>query len=261
MRGPCEQRAAAVRAERGTDLASGEPGTRERVLRAILENGPTTAPALAVQLGLTQAAVRRHLDALLDAGHVASRAQASTRRSRGRPARVFVVTRTGRSTFHHTYDDLAVQALRFMARTGGSQAVLEFARWQVAELETRYRPLMTGPTVTDRARALADALSADGYAASSRPAPLGTGQQMCQHHCPVADVAAEFPQLCEAETEVIARLLGTHVQRLATIAHGDDVCTTHVPTRQPAGAAPPYRRSTSHAGTSRPSMHQQTAKG
>ena len=34
----------------------------------------------------------------------------------------------------------------------------------------------------------------------------------------------------EAETEMLAALLGTHVQRLATIAHGDGVCTTHVPT-------------------------------
>jgi predicted ArsR family transcriptional regulator len=45
----------------------------------------------------------------------------------------------------------------------------------------------------------------------------------------VAHVAAEFPQLCDAETEVISRLIGTHVQRLATIAHGDGVCTTHIP--------------------------------
>jgi hypothetical protein len=42
-------------------------------------------------------------------------------------------------------------------------------------------------------------------------------------------VAAEFPQLCEVETAVIGRLVGTHVQRLATIAHGDGVCTTHIP--------------------------------
>jgi hypothetical protein len=45
----------------------------------------------------------------------------------------------------------------------------------------------------------------------------------------VAHVAAEFPQLCEAETAVIGRLVGTHVQRLATIAHGDGICTTHIP--------------------------------
>ena len=57
--------------------------------------------------------------------------------------------------------------------------------------------------------------------------------QLCQHHCPVAHVAAEFPELCEAETRAFAELLGTHVQRLATIARGDAACTTHVPLDAP----------------------------
>jgi hypothetical protein len=35
---------------------------------------------------------------------------------------------------------------------------------------------------------------------------------------------------------VIGRLVGTHVQRLATIAHGDGVCTTHIPGPVRAGA-------------------------
>jgi predicted ArsR family transcriptional regulator len=78
-----------------------------------------------------------------------------------------------------------------------------------------------------RAEALATALTREGYAASTRQ--VGAGAQLCQHHCPVAHVAAEFPQLCEAETEAFAKLLGTHVQRLATIARGDNACTTHVP--------------------------------
>jgi predicted ArsR family transcriptional regulator len=70
-------------------------------------------------------------------------------------------------------------------------------------------------------------LTAEGYAAGATV--IATGGQLCQHHCPVAHVAAEFPQLCEAETQVISRLVGTHVQRLATIANGDGVCTTHIP--------------------------------
>ncbi len=72
-------------------------------------------------------------------------------------------------------------------------------------------------------------LTADGYAATASPAPTMGGEQLCQHHCPVAHVAEQFPELCEAETAVFAQLLGTHVQRLATIAHGDGLCTTHVP--------------------------------
>ena len=63
---------------------------------------------------------------------------------------------------------------------------------------------------------------------------ISGGGQLCQHHCPVAHVAAEFPQLCEAETRAFERLLGTHVQRLATIARGDAVCTTHVPSNSVA---------------------------
>ena len=54
---------------------------------------------------------------------------------------------------------------------------------------------------------------------------------------PVAHVAAEFPELCEAETEAFGRLLGTPVQRLATIAHGDGICTTHVTGLGKAGLA------------------------
>ena len=53
--------------------------------------------------------------------------------------------------------------------------------------------------------------------------------QLCQGHCPVQDVAHEFPQLCEAEARAFSRMLGVHVQRLATLAGGGHVCTTNIP--------------------------------
>src|SRR4029077_17533290 len=96
----------------------------------------------------------------------------------------------------------------------------------------------------ERVKALAAALSADGYAASASSRPgSGGGDQLCQHHCPVAHVAAQYPQLCEAETEAFGRLLGTAVQRLATIAHGDGICTTHV-----TSPSLVHNRSTTEAG-------------
>jgi predicted ArsR family transcriptional regulator len=67
-----------------------------------------------------------------------------------------------------------------------------------------------------------------------------TGVQVCQGHCPVQHVAAEFPQLCQAETEAFSRLLGVHVQRLSTLAAGEHVCTTFVPIPEP-GATPNRR--------------------
>jgi predicted ArsR family transcriptional regulator len=107
------------------------------------------------------------------------------------------------------------------------------AERQLAGLEQRCSTAVSeagrsgGGAPVDRAQALAAALTAEGYAASA--SAISSGGQLCQHHCPVAHVAAEFPQLCEAETAVIGRLVGTHVQRLATIAHGDGICTTHIP--------------------------------
>ncbi len=209
-----------------------EQGTRARVARLILENGPVTAAALGSALGLTPAAVRRHLDHLLADGMIETRlARVYGNRGRGRPARMFAITDAGRSEFEHAYDDLATSALRFLAERAGLGAVAEFARRQVSDLERRYRPVVEAAPEAGRVRALARALSADGYAATASVVPAGVtaaGEQLCQHHCPVAHVAAEYPQLCEAETEAFGRLLGTPVQRLATIAHGDGVCTTHV---------------------------------
>jgi predicted ArsR family transcriptional regulator len=208
--------------------------TRGQVARLILELGPSTAATLGVRLGLTPAAIRRHLDNLIAEGLIETRtARTYGNRGRGRPAKVYVITDAGRNAFEHAYDDLATSALRFLAETAGPEAVTEFARRQLADLERRYAPVVAHPELPARVQALAEALSADGYAASAGPAPaIGaggrSGEQLCQHHCPVAHVAAEFPQLCEAETEAFGRLLGTPVQRLATIAHGDGICTTHV---------------------------------
>ena len=222
-----------VTAARAAGPAAQDRGTRARVARLILENGPITAAALSDRLGLTPAAIRRHLDALLADGMVEARtARTYGSRGRGRPAKVFAITDAGRSAFEHAYDDLASGALRFLAEIAGPDAVTDFARQQISDLEQRYRPAVESAAPGERVEALADALSADGYAASAGGAPAGRGgEQLCQHHCPVGHVAAEFPQLCEAETEAFGRLLGTPVQRLATIAHGDGVCTTHVTDR------------------------------
>ncbi|AXI79934.1 helix-turn-helix transcriptional regulator [Peterkaempfera bronchialis] len=226
-------------------LQGGHQATRDRVARSILDHGPSTAADLAERLGLTTAAVRRHLDALAATGLVESREQrVYGHRGRGRPAKVFALTDCGRDVFYQAYDQLAADALRWIAECAGggeagAEAVAAFARARLDRDAERYGAVVGQVAAEQRTEALARALSADGYAATVRrvssAAKAAAGEQLCQHHCPVAHIAEQFPQLCEAETEVFSRLLGTHVQRLATIAHGDGVCTTHVPA---AGAAP-----------------------
>ncbi len=219
------------------EFIQGDLSTRQRVARSILVDGPSTAAALAVRLDLTPAAVRRHLDQLLDEGAVEARdPRPVASRGRGRPAKVFALTESGRDGFDQQYDDLAVQALRFLAETGGDDAVREFANRRVAFVDDRFDETVQQHPELGPVEVLAKIFTDEGYAAAVRASPVG--EQLCQQHCPVSHVAHEFPQLCEAETAAISRVLGRHVQRLATIAHGDGVCTTCIP------AAPQSQTST-----------------
>ena len=200
--------------------------TRDAIARSILENGPSTASTLSKRLALTPAGIRRHLDLLVADGILEARdPRVGSARGRGRPSKVFLMTDEGRSQFEHSYDDLAVAALKFMAAQSGDHLVTAFAESRAEDIERKATPFLAKRT--KKVDALATFLTEQGYAASVEK--RGTGEEICQHHCPIAHVAAQYPQLCEAETQAFSRLLGTHVQRLATIAHGDGVCTTFIP--------------------------------
>lgn len=223
----------------GEDQASADASTRNRVSRSILKHGPSTANDLASRLGLTPAAVRRHLTVLADSGQVSSRQQRTYGpRGRGRPAKVFELTDIGRATFYQAYDRLAIKAVSYLQQLAGDKAIEQFAVSVAAPIADRFERL--NPEYDTRAEALVEALTAEGFVASLKP--VASGVQLCQYHCPVAHVAAEFPQLCEAETRVFAELLGSHVQRLATIAHGDGVCTTHLPRPVRSDGSTPERK-------------------
>lgn len=227
------------------EAPSAEGGTRETVCRLLLESGPLTAAQLAARLGISAVAVRRHLDALIERGHVAEAdPRRAARRGRGRPARAYTITDAGRASFPHAYDELAGAALRFLDESGGPGALEAFACFRTGELERSLRARMAADPSAAAAASpvgeadpavLAAALSAQGYAASVQR--TATGVQLCQHNCPIAHAAQQFGQLCEAETRMFERLLGTHVQRLATLAHGDGVCTTFIPDPRPPAHA------------------------
>lgn len=211
------------------DVVPASDGHTRRAIIHLLLEGPITAGQIGERLGISAAGVRRHLDALIEAGDAQASAAAAWQHSgRGRPAKRYRLTAAGRAKLGHTYDDLAVAAIRQLREIGGEDAVRTFAR-------RRMDTILAGVTegsggVAETADRVADALTRAGYATTTAPVagPIH-GVQICQHHCPVSHVAEEFPELCETESEAFAEILGTHVQRLATIVNGDCACTTHVP--------------------------------
>lgn len=225
-----------------------ETSTRETILNLIAERGPVSAAQLAKVLYLTPAAVRRHIAALEEERLIEVHTPAGpTVAKRGRPARHYVATAQGRSELTNTYSDLANSALGFIRKQMGEDKVEEFANERITQMEDRYARVLqqAGSDPARRAHALVAALNEDGYAATLRSVgPRGFALQLCQGHCPVMEVAGEFPELCEAETRAFSRLLGVHVQRLATLASGDHVCTTHIPLLIPSSRRSEQRETT-----------------
>lgn len=213
-----------------------EATTRDRVLRLIVELGPISAAELARRLTLTSAAVRRHLITLETEGQVEARDDVPvTKRGRGRPARKYVAAASAHSHLGTAYAQAALAALAQIKQALGPEGITAFAQARSEEMRARYAPAIeaAGDDFAARAQTLARLLAEDGYAATARPMPGGIAVQVCQGHCPVLDVAEAYNELCEAETRAFSDLLGVHVQRLATLATGGHVCTTHIPLKIP----------------------------
>ena len=158
-----------------------EDRTRDLVARAILENGPATAVALASKLKITPAGIRRHLDTLVAEGVLTAREPFQSSidsRGRGRPSKVFVMTDFGREKFEHTYDDLAVSALRFMASKGSESLIKEFAKTRAEEITRRAAQILANKkNLNEKSNALATFLSEEGYAANNHS--QGIGYPLC----------------------------------------------------------------------------------
>ncbi|WP_394941300.1 helix-turn-helix transcriptional regulator [Psychromicrobium sp. YIM B11713] len=227
----------------GTVTPQGSPDnderTRDRVRGAVLEHGPVSATQLGRMLGLTPAAIRRHLDQLEKSGVIEVKLVRGSGTGAGRPARRYVLSSQGQSGLGNDYLQIARTALKQLIAANGPGAVKAFAEDRFSAMKERYAPLLAeaGDDVVRRAEILSAALSADGYVASAQQlqasGPL-QAVQLCQGHCPVLELAAEYPEFCEAETEAFSQLLGLDVRRLSTLASGGHVCTTHIPTGRPS---------------------------
>lgn len=197
-------------------------GTRERIVVLLRRHGRLSAPQLAELLQLSSVGLRRHLAHLERAGLVTS---ATEKPKRGRPTAVYRLTDAGLETFPRHYDEVAREALTFLK--GQDAATLaQFLAWRNERLVASYAGRVEGATLAERTDALAEVLNERGFMAEVEP--TDGGLRLCQHNCTVEHLATELPDLCASEAELFERLLGTRVEREATIVDGAVRCETRI---------------------------------
>ena len=200
--------------------------TRAEIVAALREDGARTVAQLADHLGISEVATRRHLTVLEDEGFVTSRTV--KQEGRGRPAACFELTEDAEALFPHRYDRLASEVLDFLTEEHGRDGVRAFLRWRLARETAELAEAVTAEDLHDRLGQLADALSDAGFAATVEPSQ--DGYRLVQHHCTIADIAKEHPEVCAYEAAAFSRALGGDVtlSRRETLATGASACVCSV---------------------------------
>ncbi|HLG50693.1 MAG TPA: MarR family transcriptional regulator [Chloroflexota bacterium] len=199
---------------------------RMSILRFLKRTGGATVHDIALELGISTVAVRKHLARLQHEGLVAQR---SRRSSRGRPAVVYCVSETGGTLFPQAYHQLLVDLLQDLSALEGEEKLQRLFLLRNERLARIYRIRLADKPLGEAIRELARARDDDGYMATVEEDERGL--VLAEHNCPIYDVAQRFPQACQCEHELFERLLNTRVQREATLVDGAPSCRYRIEAR------------------------------
>lgn len=203
-------------------------GAKRRILERLKRAESATAPELAVEFGLTDTAVRQHLDALEQA-ELVERCPGPAG-GRGRPPVHWRVAEGAGHLFADRHAALSVELLRSVRDELGDDALHRVVDGRAERQTVAYRRAVVGPDrpLVERVRSLAEVRSLEGFLAEA--VPVDDGVLLLEHHCPIRDAAEHCGHLCAAELDVFRRTLGpqVHIEREQHVLEGDQRCAYRV---------------------------------
>lgn len=205
---------------------AGFHGLRAEILIALKKLQASSARELAERFGVTPNALRRHLKALEESGLVRYRREV---RGVGGPVYAYSLSDAGNALFPRAYGSALTEALESVREQQGAAGIVQLFRRQWSRRAESLREQPVGTPLAERARRLAELLTEQGYMAEAGPASPGEGEEpgetrIREHNCALHEVAARFPEICEAEREFLAQVLEAEVRRTARIPDGCACC-------------------------------------
>ena len=191
--------------------------TRDRILEHVIECREVRVEDLAAELGITSAAVRRHLENLRADGLVDVRA---VKQSTGRPFHAYFATEKATQSVPPAYADLLERMLRSI---GEREDVIEPVMASIAEsLASKHRHEVAGRSAEELAAQVTVSLRSEGILEDWRAE--ADGIHLVNGRCPYHK-AAEISKLpCESDRKAIELLLGHKVEQLNRIVDGAACC-------------------------------------
>ena len=205
----------------------GERRTRRAIVKILKMQGPLDSAQLADQLGLTPMAVRQHLYALQNEGHVESEERPVPI---GRPAKHWRLTREADQLFPEAYAELNVSLIEALRDTFGEegldQVLVSRCARQRKDYAKRIRPT---DSLEKKLKELARVRTEEGYMAEVRSEKDGS-YLFVENHCPICAAANSCQGFCSTELDLFRSVLGEGVvvEREEHIVSGDRRCAYRV---------------------------------
>lgn len=197
--------------------------TKRRIVERLKRVESATATDLAGEFGLTDTALRQHLDALEETGMVT---RSMTEPSgRGRPPVHWQLGPAAAEAFPDRHGELTVELMDSVRAALGDKALDRAIAARSDRQTEAYRRALDGLTdIGARVRRLAELRSDEGYLAEV--IEDGDSFILVEHHCPIREAAVACGALCSAELDVFRRALGPSVvvSRTQHLLAGDRRC-------------------------------------
>jgi predicted ArsR family transcriptional regulator len=198
-------------------------GNRRELLKLLKTEGPHDSAALAVRLGISLMAVRRHLYSLQEQKLVTYEEQP---RPLGRPVKIWSLKPAADLFFPDAHSDLAtglLEKIRQIFGASGLENVLSLISRQQAN--SLGRSLRGKSSLRERLKSLAILRSRQGYMTRVEELPGGV-YLLIASHCPIRAAAAVCSGLCDHELDAFRSMIGAEhrIERTECMTSGGKRC-------------------------------------
>ncbi len=197
-------------------------GTKEQVLRTLLENPRSTVVDIAKAVGINPISVRHHISNLQAEGLVSSEEE---RHGVGRPYRVYFLTEAGMEQFPTRYVRLTLRLLEQLKETMPDAMVSKLFTQIAQELATEFASNTNTDALSmqERLELVKKLLISEGF-------HIEWEQRGNQYHireisCPYYFIGQDHPEVCTVDQILISTMLSVPAAKTKCILNGDTHCT------------------------------------
>ena len=192
-----------------------------QIVEYLQRNGSATIKELEDLLGVTTTAVRQHLTTLQVEGYIERRV---VHAGVGRPHHAYFTTAKVQELFACQCDDLALTLLQEVFRLEGQERALQLLDRVGTRLAHKYTSSVRSVAAAGARQRIGRHAQRQRRAGDARPQEDDT-IMLRTYNCPFHELAHEHREICEMDTNMMRKVLGSDVSLSSCMLDGHAGCT------------------------------------